>query len=88
MTELDETGPVGRLVVVTREPDGTVAVLAIADLDLTLVDGARLASAAPPPAGGLTRAQIEQLRELGTLKAQGILTDAEFVTQKGRVLGA
>ena len=32
-------------------------------------------------------AKIEQLTKLGELKAAGILTDAEFDTQKARVLG-
>jgi len=31
--------------------------------------------------------KIEQLRQLGELKTQGVLTDAEFEQQKARVLG-
>lgn len=38
------------------------------------------AAAAPDP--------IARLKELGELKAQGILTDAEFETQKAKVLAA
>ena len=46
--------------------------------------------AAPPPAaapvaGGQSR--IEQLKELGELKAQGVLNDAEFEAEKARILG-
>jgi len=49
--------------------------------------------AAPPPAPAPPPAQsqdevIRQLRELGELHAQGLLTDAEFAVQKSRVLNA
>jgi hypothetical protein len=30
---------------------------------------------------------LQQLRELGQLKDQGILTEAEFAAQKARILG-
>ena len=43
------------------------------------------ASAAAPPAGG--DAVIEQLKQLGDLHAQGVLTDDEFAAQKARILG-
>jgi len=47
--------------------------------------------AAPPPqaapaAGGSSA--IEQLKELGELKAQGILTEEEFAAQKAKILGS
>jgi hypothetical protein len=32
-------------------------------------------------------ATIEKLRQLGELKAQGVLSEAEFEQQKARVLG-
>lgn len=32
-------------------------------------------------------AKIEQLKQLAELKAQGVLTDAEFEAQKSRLLG-
>jgi Short C-terminal domain len=38
------------------------------------------AQAAPDP--------VEQLKDLADLKAQGVLTDAEFETQKARILGS
>ena len=41
------------------------------------------AAAAPPPPD-----PIAQLKELAALKEQGILTDAEFATQKAHVLGS
>lgn len=41
--------------------------------------------AAPPPSGGESR--IDQLKELGELKAQGVLTDQEFEAEKARILG-
>jgi hypothetical protein len=34
-----------------------------------------------------TTQRIEQLKQLGELKAQGVLTDAEFEEQKRRILG-
>jgi hypothetical protein len=40
--------------------------------------------AAPAPAGP---DPIEQLKQLGELHAQGVLTDEEFAAQKARVLG-
>jgi Short C-terminal domain len=42
------------------------------------------AAPAAPAAGGST---IEQLKELGELKAQGILTEEEFAAQKAKLLG-
>lgn len=33
-------------------------------------------------------AKISQLKELGELKAQGVLTEAEFAAQKERILNA
>jgi hypothetical protein len=49
---------------------------------------------APPPqqfassagAGGITPEKIEQLKQLGALKEQGILTAEEFESQKQRLL--
>jgi hypothetical protein len=42
----------------------------------------------PEPAAPTMDDKIEQLNKLGELKAQGILTDAEFQEQKDRILGA
>lgn len=41
------------------------------------------APAAAPPEGSV----IDQLKELGELKAQGILTEEEFAAQKAKLLG-
>jgi hypothetical protein len=45
----------------------------------------------PPPAPQAAAAAppdpIEQLKELGKLREQGILTDEEFAAQKAKVLG-
>ncbi len=41
-------------------------------------------AAAPAPAGGGD--MIEQLKQLGELHAQGILTDEEFAAQKAKLL--
>ncbi len=44
---------------------------------------------APPPAAPAPetgQSTIDQLKELGELKAQGILTDEEFAAQKAKLL--
>jgi hypothetical protein len=35
-----------------------------------------------------TSAKLDQLRQLGELKAQGVLTEAEFEQQKARILAS
>jgi hypothetical protein len=40
----------------------------------------------PPPAAG-GESTIDQLKELGELKSQGILTEEEFAAQKAKLLG-
>jgi hypothetical protein len=53
---------------------------------------AQMAQSAPPPppqapaAGGSST--IDQLKELGALKEQGILTEEEFAAQKAKLLGS
>lgn len=44
-------------------------------------------AAAPAPAGG-EASMIDQLKELGALKEQGILTEEEFAAQKAKLLGS
>jgi hypothetical protein len=44
---------------------------------------------APAPAPAAPAADpLAQLKQLGELRAQGVLTDAEFETQKARILAA
>jgi len=47
--------------------------------------------APPPPAPAAPAAsgesRIDQLKELGALKEQGVLNDAEFEAEKARILG-
>jgi hypothetical protein len=43
--------------------------------------------AAPAPAAPAQTDTIEQLKQLGELHAQGILTDEEFTAQKAKLLG-
>jgi hypothetical protein len=43
--------------------------------------------AAPPPADDMS-SKLEQLQQLGELKEQGVLTDAEFEVQKSRILNS
>ena len=47
---------------------------------------AAAAPAAAAPAG--ESSVIDQLKELGELKAQGILTEEEFAAQKAKILGS
>jgi hypothetical protein len=42
------------------------------------------APAAPAPSG---ESRVDQLKSLGELKAQGVLSDAEFEAEKARILG-
>lgn len=52
------------------------------------------AAPAPPPAAapaaavGDTDRRLEQLKELASLRSQGVLTDEEFATQKAAVLNS
>ncbi|HET8813762.1 MAG TPA: SHOCT domain-containing protein [Solirubrobacterales bacterium] len=46
------------------------------------------AAPAPPPAASADGSVIDQLKELGELKNQGILTDEEFAAQKAKLLSA
>jgi hypothetical protein len=41
----------------------------------------------PPPAGASMDEQLAQLERLAQLKAQGVLTEAEFAAQKAKILG-
>ncbi len=43
----------------------------------------------PPPAptpGGMSQSTIDELKQLGQLHDQGVLTDEEFAAQKAKVL--
>jgi hypothetical protein len=42
----------------------------------------------PPAAGADTGTMLAQLKDLAKLQEQGVLTDAEFETQKARILGS
>lgn len=46
------------------------------------------AAPAPAPAQSGGGSTIDQLKELGELKAQGILTEEEFAAQKAKILGS
>ncbi len=46
------------------------------------------APAAPAPAAAPAASTLDQLQQLGELKAQGILTDAEFEAQKAKILAS
>jgi hypothetical protein len=40
-----------------------------------------------PPAADPMDAKLAQLKQLGELKAQGVLSESEFAAQKARILG-
>ena len=48
---------------------------------------AAYAAPPPPPAAPSESDILAQLQQLGDLKKQGILTDAEFEAQKAKILG-
>jgi hypothetical protein len=53
-------------------------------------DQAQYAEQAPPPAAAPAangESRVDQLKSLGELKAQGVLTDEEFEVEKARILG-
>jgi len=65
-----------------------------AQLQQAQMQQAQMAAAPPPPppaaapsAGGMSANVIEQLKQLGELHEQGILTDEEFAAQKKALLG-
>jgi Short C-terminal domain len=55
--------------------------------DLQAQQAAAPPMAAPAPAGGMSDDTINQLKQLGELKDQGILTEDEFEAQKRKLLG-
>ena len=44
-------------------------------------------AAAPAPQGDDMTAKLDQLKQLGELKANGVISEAEFEEQKRRILG-
>ncbi len=44
--------------------------------------------AEPAPQGTTMEDKLEQLKQLGQLKEQGVLTDTEFAVQKDRILNS
>jgi hypothetical protein len=45
------------------------------------------AAPVPAPAAPAAESTIDQLKELGELKSQGIITEEEFAAQKAKLLG-
>ena len=54
---------------------------------LESVEDQQAAQPAAPAAGGMSSDAIEQLKQLGELHEQGVLTDEEFAAQKAKLLG-
>jgi hypothetical protein len=48
---------------------------------------APVAAAAPASGSGSGESTIDQLKELASLKAEGVLTEDEFAAQKAKLLG-
>ena len=44
--------------------------------------------APPPPPSSSTDDKLDQLKQLGELRQQGVLTDAEFEAQKAKILAS
>jgi hypothetical protein len=44
--------------------------------------------AEPPPAAPPAEDRMAQLKQLGELKAQGVLTEQEFQSEKAKILGS
>jgi hypothetical protein len=44
--------------------------------------------APPPVAAAPAEDRVQQLKDLADLKAQGVLTEEEFATEKARILGS
>jgi len=57
-----------------------------ARLDSLETQPAAAPAAAPAPAGGLSDAAMDQLKQLAELKESGVLTQEEFDDQKRRIL--
>jgi hypothetical protein len=61
--------------------------------DAAIQETAYQQQAAPPPAppapaaGGMAPGAIDELKQLGQLHEQGVLTDEEFAAQKAKILG-
>jgi hypothetical protein len=47
---------------------------------------APMPAAPAAPAGGMSQSSIEELKQLGQLHEQGVLTDEEFAAQKAKIL--
>jgi hypothetical protein len=43
---------------------------------------------APPPAADAGESRVEQLKELASLKEQGVLSEEEFAAEKARILNS
>jgi Short C-terminal domain len=56
------------------------------DARLQQLEAQQAAAPYRPPAGAMSDATIDQLKQLGELKQAGILTDAEFEDQKRKLL--
>jgi Short C-terminal domain len=60
-----------------------------AEQDAAIEGSYQQPAAAPPPpapAGGMAQSSIDELKQLGQLHDQGVLTDEEFAAQKAKIL--
>lgn len=57
------------------------------DEEIADLQSQQASAPAPAAAGGLSDETINQLKQLGELKEQGVLTEDEFEAQKQKLLG-
>jgi putative oligomerization/nucleic acid binding protein len=72
----------GKKVQAGREED------AYRDAEIAELQSQQASAPAPAASGGLSDDTINQLKQLGELKEQGVLTEEEFEAQKQKLLGA
>jgi hypothetical protein len=80
--------PLARMAVRTTVVAGTAAAVGAHAANKQAANAAQSAPAEPPPAPATAAPDpIEQLTQLAALKDSGALTEAEFETQKAKILG-
>jgi putative oligomerization/nucleic acid binding protein len=57
------------------------------DAEIAQLQSQQASTAAPAASGGISDDTINQLKQLGELKEQGVLTEDEFEAQKQKLLG-
>jgi Short C-terminal domain len=79
--------PIARMAVGTAVVAGTASAVGRRSANQQMAAQQQAAAAQPAAAPEPAVDQYEQLKKLGDLHAQGILTDEEFATEKAKLLG-